>query len=44
MCLGGLTSAASGVAMPLFSLIFGEMIDSFKPTATLDDVLAGAAT
>jgi hypothetical protein len=36
MTLGGLSAMANGVALPMFSLIFGRMTDSFNPTSTGD--------
>ena len=39
MILGAIASAATGIALPIFSLIFGQMIDSFKPTATPDEIV-----
>ena len=43
MCIGSLAAFANGAAMPLFSLIFGEMTDSFAPNASADIVLEKAA-
>jgi ATP-binding cassette subfamily B (MDR/TAP) protein 1 len=36
MFLGGLAAAGNGLTFPLFSLIFGNMADSFGPNATDD--------
>ena len=43
MCLGAVAAAASGISLPLFAFIFGEMMDSFGPGKTLNDVLAAAS-
>ena len=42
MVLGCFAAFANGAAFPLFSLIFGEMTDSFGPDSTDDDVIASA--
>lgn len=44
MFIGGLAAFLNGSAFPLFSLIFGNMTDSFGPNATADDVLHQAGT
>ena len=42
MGVGSFAAFANGAAMPLFSLIFGNMTDAFGPSGTADDVLAAA--
>lgn len=32
MIVGGIAAMINGIALPMFSLIFGEMTDSFKPS------------
>jgi ATP-binding cassette subfamily B (MDR/TAP) protein 1 len=39
MALGALVAFINGAAMPMFSLIFGEMTDAFGPNSTPDDLL-----
>lgn len=39
MALGGFAAFVNGSAMPLFSVIFGEMSDSFGPNATKDEIV-----
>lgn len=39
MIIGLIAAFGNGISMPLFALIFGEMIDSFKPTSTADEVV-----
>ena len=37
--VGIIASAGNGILMPLFSLVFGEMTDSFSPKSTPDTVV-----
>ncbi len=39
MFIGGVAAFCNGSAFPLFSLLFGNMTDSFAPDATNDTVL-----
>lgn len=39
MALGCLAAFVNGAAMPLFSLIFGNMTDAFGPNGTADEVV-----
>ena len=40
--VGIIASAGNGILMPLFSLVFGEMTDSFSPKSTPDTVVQSA--
>ena len=42
MLIGGITAVVNGIALPLFSLVFGEMTDSFSPTTTADETVDNA--
>jgi ATP-binding cassette subfamily B (MDR/TAP) protein 1 len=44
IAIGLLASAANGILMPLFSIIFGEMTDAFSPSSTGDTVVKSAGT
>lgn len=39
MTIGFVAAVVNGCCLPAFALIFGEMVDSFKPTTTPDDVV-----
>jgi len=39
MIIGALAGIANGLSLPLFSLIFGEMTDSFSPDKSADSVV-----
>lgn len=39
MIIGAIAGIANGLSQPLFSLIFGEMTDSFSPDNSPDDVV-----
>ncbi|EGR27069.1 hypothetical protein IMG5_202500 [Ichthyophthirius multifiliis] len=40
--IGCIASAANGILMPLFSIIFGEMTDSFSPNSSPNQVVKSA--
>lgn len=44
MALGLFAALANGAALPMFSLIFGNMTDAFKPDTTPDEVISTAGT
>ncbi len=44
MALGLFAAFANGAALPMFSLIFGNMTDAFKPDSTPDEVISTAGT
>ena len=39
MIIGGLAALINGLAIPLATLIFGEIADAFDPKATPDEVV-----
>ncbi|KAL4426347.1 hypothetical protein ABPG74_006285 [Tetrahymena malaccensis] len=44
MIIGSIAALLNGLSYPSFSLIFGQMIDSFGPTSTGDDLVKAAGT
>lgn len=44
MITGSIAAIINGLAYPSFSLIFGQMTDSFGPTVSGDDLVESAGT